>query len=707
MTRKEKLLGFISDKNYKPMKANEIAAVLGVAKNEKQELKELLAQLENEGNIYRNSKNRYYPTDDSNFVKGTFFANAKGYGFVIDEMSEKFFAPPGQTGGAFNGDFVLAKITKRVDFADKCSECSIIKILSHGLDTIVGTFVKSRNFGFVVPDDKAFTSDVYISKKHCMSAVNGQKVVVKITKWPNQGENPEGVIDEVLGFPHDEGVDIKSLLRQYSLNEEFPAKVELSAEAFDDNPCEEETGTREDFRNRMIFTIDGDDSKDFDDAVEIEKTKDGYILGVHIADVSYYVSENSALDIEARKRGTSVYLPGCVVPMLPKKLSNGICSLNPDCDRLTLSVIMKYDNEANLVEHRICEGVIRSKYRLTYNNVTKLLEGDEGLGNVYSEIKDNLFLMKELSEKLKNKRLLKGSIDFDFPEVKIVLDEHGKAIDVYKYKSTVSHKIIEEFMLAANTCVAEEMFWCELPFVYRVHENPSPDKLGAFKRFVNMLGYSFSINPDNPKPGVFAQFYETIKDSDKELLISKLMLRSLMKAKYSEENLGHFGLGFKFYCHFTSPIRRYPDLVIHRIIKEHINHRLNDKRLRYLTKFVKEAAKSSSQAEIRAMEAEREADDMKKAEFMSKRIGEVYPAVISSITSFGIFAETEFGIEGLISMTDLDDDYYEYDEKLLMLKGRNTQKTYNIGDSILISVKRADSTLREIDYVIERSEDDE
>lgn len=707
MTRKEMLLGFISDKNYKPMKASEIAIILNIPKNEKQELKKLLDELENEGLIIRNSKNRFLCANGENFIKGTFYANAKGFGFVIDEEGEKMFVPPSDTFGALNGDFVLAKITKRISDADKCSEAKIIKIISHTIENIVGTFVKSKNFGFVVPDDRAFTSDIYISKKHCTDVKNGQKVVAKITKWPSENENPEGTIIEILGFPHDDGVDIKSLIRQYSLNEDFPKKAELFAESFDDNPCEEEMAGREDFRNEMIFTIDGDDSKDFDDAVQIKKVKNGYVLGVHIADVSYYVTENSVLDIEARKRGTSVYLPGCVVPMLPKKLSNGICSLNPDCERLTLSVIMEFDNDANLISHRICEGVIRSKYRLTYNNVTKLLSGDEGLLKIYSEIKDDLFCMKELSEKLKTKRLLKGSIDFDFPEAKIVVDEIGKAIDVFKYKSTVSHKIIEEFMLAANTCVAEEMFWCELPFIYRIHENPSTDKINAFKKFVNLLGYSFNINADNPKPGVFAQFYEKIKESSKELLISKLMLRSLMKAKYSETNQGHFGLGFKYYCHFTSPIRRYPDLVIHRIIKEHIKHNLNEKRIRYLTEFVKDAAKTSSQAEVRAMEAEREADDMKKAEYMSARIGNVYDAVISSVTSFGIFAETDFGIEGLISMTDLDDDYYEYDEKLLMLKGRNTGKTYNIGDGISIVVKRADPALREIDYMIERSEENE
>lgn len=704
MTRKERILSFISDENYKPMKANEIAVIFDVPKKSRNEFKLLLNELLNEGKIHKNSNGKYLLPENAGMIRGVFYANQKGFGFVIDENEEKYFVAPSQTGNAFNNDVVLAKVTKKSSSAERCSECIIVKVISHGSDTIVGTFTKKNNFGFVLPDDKAFKSDIYISKKHSVAALNGQKVVVRITKWPENGDNPEGVIEEILGFPGDDGVDIRSILRQYGFSEVFPEKVELSARAFGDEIYPEELNGRIDFRDEIIFTIDGDDSKDFDDAVGIKKTKDGYTLGVHIADVSYYVSENSALDIEAAKRGTSVYLPGYVVPMLPKNLSNGICSLNPDCDRLTLSVIMDFDNEANLKNHKICESVIHSKYRLTYNDVTALLEGDKELAKRYKVIYDDLETMHELAKKLKQKRLAKGSIDFDFPEVKIVLDNHGKAKDIYKYRSTASHKIIEEFMLAANTCVAEEMFWCELPFVYRIHESPSPDKINAFKKFVLPFGFKLNVNPDNPKPGVFAQFYESIKDSEKELLISKMMLRSLMKAKYSHENLGHFGLGFKYYCHFTSPIRRYPDLVIHRIIKEHLHHNLTDKRIRYLTKFTKNAAKTSSEAEIRAMEAEREADEMKKAEYMTDKIGCIYPAVISSIVSFGIFAETEFGIEGLISMTDLDDDYYEFDEKSLTLKGRNTNKKYSIGDRIIIKVKRADPKLREIDYYIEGSD---
>ncbi len=705
MTRKETLLAFISDENYKAMKANEIAAILGIPKKDKTELKLLLSELENEGQIYKNANGKYQRPDSIGLIKGKYSANARGFGFIIDDEENKYFVPPSASGGAFNGDIVLAKIDKHSNSSEKCSECKIIKIISKSNDTVVGTFQRNKNFGFVIPDDKSFTRDIYISKKHSSGLSKGQKIVVKITKWPHGDENPEGYPIEILGFEGDDRVDIMSLIRQYSFCETFPEKVQLSALSFGDDISGEDLRGRADYRDEMIFTIDGDDSKDFDDAVGIKKNNNGYMLGVHIADVSHYVSENSALDIEARKRGTSVYLPGVVVPMLPKELSNGICSLNPNEDRLTLSVIMSFDNEGNLKNHEIKEGIIRSKHRLTYDNVTKLLEGDKDLEEKYGDIAEDLHLMSELAMILKKKRSDKGSIDFDFPEIKIILDEHGRASDIYKYSSSISHKIIEEFMLAANVCIAEEMFWCELPFVYRIHENPSPDKINTFKRFVLQLGYKFNINADNPKPGVYAKFYENIKGSAKEILISKMMLRSLMKAKYSDENTGHFGLGFKYYCHFTSPIRRYPDLVIHRIIKEYINHRLTDKHIRYLKKFVKDAARSSSEAEIRAMEAEREADDMKKAEYMSDKVGCIYDAVITSVTSFGLFAETDFGIEGLISMTDLDDDYYEFNEKTMTLNGRYTNKFYEIGDSIRIKVKRADPKLREIDYIIESGDE--
>jgi len=704
MNRKDRVLGFISDENYKPMKINEIAMMLCVGKDDRSEFRAIISELESEGKIYRNSSGKYSLPSSCNMIKGTYYRKSKKFGFIVDENDIEYYVPSSQANNAFNKDIVLARVTKKSDSPEKCSECSIVKILSHGCTTVVGTFIKNKNFGFVCPDDKAYDSDIYISKKHSAGFKDGQKVVVQITVWPEKDKNAEGYIIETLGFAGEKDVDVKTVLRMHSIDEKFPEKAELSAEAFDECVHESETEGRIDFRNNTVFTIDGSDSKDFDDAVGIEKTKSGYRLGVHIADVSYYVSENSALDIEARKRGTSVYLPGYVVPMLPPKLSNGICSLNPECDRLTLSVIMDFDSKFNLTDHKICESVIRSKHRLTYDEVTGYLENGSDKNKAFNIIGEDIKLMCTLAKGLKSKRLSKGSIDFDFPESKLVLDENGNVTDIFKSRSTISHQIIEEFMLAANTCVAEEMFWCSIPFIYRIHEAPSADKIKNFKKFLAQFGYKLNINSDKPMPGVYSQFYESIRGDKREMLISKVMLRSLMKAKYSEDNAGHFGLAFNYYCHFTSPIRRYPDLTIHRIIKEYINGQLTEKRIRYLSEFVKFAAKSSSEAELKAIEAERDAYDMKKAEYMSHRIGRVYPAIISSITSFGIFAETEFGVEGLISMVDLDDDYYIFDETNLTLTGKNTGKTYNIGDTVNIEVKSAHPGLRQIDYILERSE---
>ncbi|MBR5506807.1 MAG: ribonuclease R, partial [Clostridia bacterium] len=662
MSRKNRILEFIKDENYTPMTIKDIMAVLCVPKENKTELEAILNSLENEGKIYRNSKNRYVSSESAGFVKGIFNSKSRGYGFVVTDDDEKFYIYPEDTKGAYNKDTVLVKVVRRFHSSDRCDEAKIIKILSHSDQPIVGKFTDSKNFGFVVPDQKDYGWDVYIPKKNFAGAKDGQKVLVKITKWPDNSSNPEGVIEEVLGFEGEKDVDIKSVLYEHSIDTEFPQKVILSAISFGDKVYEEELDNREDLRGNLIFTIDGDDSKDFDDAVEIEKTTDGYRLGVHIADVSYYVSENSALDIEAFKRGTSVYLPGFVCPMLPKQLSNGICSLNPGVDRLTLSVIMDFDLCGNLISHNIYESVIKSKYRMTYNDVSKILDGDKMLCRKYAEILPSIRNMSELAKKLKSNRMTKGSIDFNFPETKIITDENGKPIDVYMYHPTESHSIIEEFMLAANICVAQEMFWAEIPSVYRIHESPSKEKMSDFSRFLGYMGYTIKGKKDNPHPGAFSDILKKIKGTKKELLISKVMLRSLMKAKYSENCLGHFGLGFSHYCHFTSPIRRYPDLVVHRILKEHLKYGIDEKRERFLSKFVIKAAKASSFAEVRAMEAQRDGEDMKKAEFMKARIGKVYDVTITSVTSFAIFAQTDFGIEGMISYRDLEDDYYEFDE---------------------------------------------
>lgn len=707
MTRKEKILGFMSEKEYTPMGIKDFIALLSIPKSDREEFEKIMDILQSEGKIYKNSKNKFVLIKNSEYIAGTFFASGKGYGFINDAEGERYYVPASDTANAFNKDKVLFKITKHTSSADKCCEARILKILSHSTDPVVGIFRKQQNFGFVIPDSKAYTQDIYISKKQSGHLKDGQKVVCKITAYPKGKDNPEGIIDEILGYPDEPGVDIQSLVREHGFTQAFPDKVVLNSLSFGDKVFPEEFENRDDFRNNLIFTIDGDDSKDFDDAVELTKSEDGYRLSVHIADVSHYVCENSPLDIEARRRGTSVYFPGFVIPMLPKKLSNGICSLNPDCERLTLSVIMDFDENGDMLSHQICESVICSKYRMTYNDVTSILNGDNVLRGKYSKIVPVLEDMHSFSEKLKEKRMSKGSINFDFPETKIRTDDNGKTIEVYKSYNTVAHGIIEEFMLCANVCVAEEMFWCEIPFIFRIHEKPSPEKIAAFSKFVSFLGLKLKGRPDSPHPRSFADVLKQIKGKPEELMVSKIMLRSLMKAKYSPENLGHFGLGFQHYCHFTSPIRRYPDLVIHRIIKEHLKLGITHNRHRFLSGFVEKASVSSSEAELRAMEAERNYLDMKKAEFMESKIGNVYEAQITSVTSFGFFAETEFGVEGLVSMHDLYDDYYEYDENKMMLIGTHLHKTFSIGDKVRIKVKRADKILREIDFIIESGEENE
>lgn len=695
MERKEKILEFLKDDRYPPVNIEEMMLMLDIPFDDREELSLILAELVEDGLIVKTSKRKYASPKKLGYTVGKFSANERGFGFVLKDGGD-LFIPAAKTCGAFDGDTVLA-CTDVKGTDDRRSEGRILKIISRSTDSIVGTFRTSRNFGFVVADDKKFNFDIYIPKKKCAKAKDGQKVVAKITKWPENGKNPEGQISEVLGYPEQRGVDILSVIKNHHLEAEFNAKVMRQCE----NICEEisqaDIDAREDFRDACIITIDGDDSRDFDDAVCVKRVRGGFELGVHIADVAHYVTEGSPLDNEALSRGTSVYFPGTVVPMLPEKLSNGICSLNPHEDRLTLSVVMKINKKGEVTAHNITEGVINSKERMTYANVTKILDGDSELCQKYSHIVAMLHDMAELAKILRKRRMSAGSIDFDFPETKVKLDENGKAVDVYKYRSEISNKIIEEFMLIANQTVAEEFFWADIPFVYRIHEKPTHEKIAAFNDFAKNMGLRLGAKGE-PHPGEFAALLKEVHGTKEEMLISKMMLRSLMKAKYSPTCDGHFGLAFKYYCHFTSPIRRYPDLAIHRIIKEFLNSGITDRRYSYLKRFVSEAAAKSSDAEIRAMEAEREATDMKKAEYMQSHIGEHYSAIVSSVTSFGFFAELENGIEGLVRLADLYDDYYVFDERDLSLHGERTNKTYRIGDSVDIIVAAANPTAKQIDF---------
>ena len=695
MSRKDTLLKFLDDDKFPPVNIEDIMLMLDIPFDDREELSQILSELTAEGKIIKTAKRKYASVRKLGYIAGKFSLKERGFGFISDE-NEEYFVPSSATMDAMNGDTVLARITVKATDGKK-NEAKIIKVIARGSDSIIGTFTTSRNFGFVVSDDAKLGYDIFISKKRFNGAKNGQKVIAKITKWPENGRKPEGEIIEVLGYPDDKGVDILSVIRRYGLETDFNEKVKAQCENINCKISDADIDARCDFRNESIITIDGADSRDFDDAVCVTLNDGIYTLGVHIADVTHYVTENSPLDKEAFRRGTSVYFPDRVVPMLPEMLSNGICSLNPHEDRLTLSVIMDINQNGEVINHRITEGIICSRERMTYDDVTAILSGDKQLKDKYSHIYEELQTMEKLAAILRKKRQSSGSIDFDFPETKVVLDENGKAADVYKYESGVSNKIIEEFMLIANKTVAEEFFWADIPFVYRVHEKPTREKIYDFNFLIKTLGYR-SVSITEPHPGEFASILQKAKGTKEEMIISKFMLRSLMKAKYSEQCLGHFGLSFKYYCHFTSPIRRYPDLAIHRIIKEFLRSGISRKRYSYLKKFAAEAAVKSSEAEITAMEAEREADDIKKAEYMQKYIGKTYPAVISSITSFGFFAELENGIEGLVRLADLYDDYYVFDERDLSLHGERTNKTYRIGDSVDIIVAAANPTAKQIDF---------
>ena len=695
MNRKETITQFINDENYVPMRKKDIAAVLGIPKSDMDELSAILSELESEGKIILSSKNRYIAVDSSDVISGIFDATMRGFGFVCRDGEDDIFIPPDDTKGAMDGDTVLVR-KAHPKSNEKRPEGKILKIITHAHETLVGTYHNQRNFGFVAVDDTKITDDIFISKSHNANAKDGQKVVVKITKWRDGDKKCEGEIIEILGNAYDSGIDVLCVLRKYGISQEFPQVVIDEARSLIPGITGDEIARREDFRTKTVITIDGTDAKDLDDAVCAERIDGGYELSVHIADVSHYVRENSPIDAEAFRRGTSVYFTDRVVPMLPVELSNNICSLNPHTNKLTLSVVMEISDDGELLSHRVVEGVISTAHRMTYDTVDKILLGDSETCAEYADIKDNILLMRELADILKTNRKKSGSIDFDFPETKIEVDQNGKPTNVYKYRTGVSNGIIEEFMLMANRTVAEAFYWLEVPFIYRIHEKPSADKIANFNSF--LANMNMRIKGNEPHPMEFARMLADIRGTEREMLISKVMLRSLMKAKYSDSNEGHFGLAFRYYCHFTSPIRRYPDLAIHRIIKEYINGGLDADRAQHYAKFVTAAAKKSSEAEINAMQAEREVEDMKKAEYMCAHIGEEYDAIISSVTGFGFFAELENGIEGLVRLADMRDDYYHFNETSYTLIGERSGKTYKIGDKVRIIAAAANPSLRQIDF---------
>ena len=703
MKTKEDILEFMRELAYSPMLGDELSEVFETAKSERTDFYKLLDDMENLGEIFKTKKNRYGVPERMNLVVGKLQGNQKGFGFVIPDNVESpdIYISSDNMNGAFNKDRVVAKVLKNKDIGKK-SEGEIIKILSRANDKFVGTYENSDYFGFVVPDDRRISQDIFIPKAEINGAVTGHKVVVEITKWPEARRNPEGRIIEILGFKNDPGTDILSIIRKYGLPEEFNEIVESDCEAISEIIPETEYKRRRDLRNMKIVTIDGEDAKDLDDAVSIVKLSNGnYSLGVHIADVSYYVRENDAIDKEAQTRGTSVYLIDRVIPMLPKKLSNGICSLNPKVDRLTMSVTMEIDAAGKVVEHEIFESIIKTSERMTYTDVTKILKNnDPQIMERYSYLIEDFKLMEELCSILRSKRISRGSIDFDFPECKITLDDRGKPIEIKPYEREIANMVIEEFMLAANETVAEHMFWTNLPFIYRIHENPDPEKLSVFNEFIHSFGYYLKeVNDIHPR--TLQELVEKVAGKKEEVIINTLMLRSLKKAKYSPDCSGHFGLAAKYYTHFTSPIRRYPDLTIHRIIREYLEGTITEKRNKKLVGFVKFASKQSSETEVTAQEAEREVDDLKKAEYMKDKVGEVYTGIISSVTPFGLFVELENTIEGLVHVSSMLDDYYFHDEKHHCFIGEKKRRVFKLGDEIKIRVAKVNIDERTIDFALE------
>ena len=695
--RKKVIYDFICDEMYVPMKLKEMAILFQVPKNEKNELRKVLEALVDEGKIRVSKKGKYVKGESQTFV-GTYQPHPRGFGFVIIEGEEEdLFISEEDSNGALYGDQVEAVVKATPE--GKRKEGKIIKILSHGTTHLVGYFQRNKNFGFVVPDNSRFIKDIFVPLERSKGAVTGHKVVVELTSYGSETKKPEGKVVEIIGHINDPGTDIMSIVKGYDLPVEFPVKVLNQAERAGSEIIPADMAGRMDLRDWKMVTIDGEDAKDLDDAVSLTKEGNEYVLGVHIADVSNYVQENSALDKEALKRGTSVYLVDRVIPMLPHALSNGICSLNEGVDRLALSCIMRINEKGIVTDHKIAETVVKIDRRMTYTSVKKILEEhEEDEIKKYEDFVPMFEMMQELAGILREKRKQRGSIDFDFPETKMILDKNGKPIDIKPYDRNVATKIIEDFMLIANETVAEDYFWQEIPFVYRTHETPDEEKIKKLATFINNFGHSLHIANNAIRPKEVQKLLTKVEGTQEEMMISRLALRSMKQAKYTPENTGHFGLAAPYYCHFTSPIRRYPDLQIHRIIKENLRGRMNAGRREHYEKILPEVTKASSELERRAEEAERETIKLKKVQYMDQHIGEVFEGVISSITKWGMYIELENTIEGLIHVTNMMDDHYDYVEERFEMVGEHTKKVYKLGQTVNIKVLGTDEMQRTIDF---------
>ncbi|PLR78127.1 ribonuclease R [Bacillus sp. V3-13] len=700
----DRLLQYMKDEAYKPLTVQELEEAFGIEDSSTfKDFVKALVVMEEKGLVVRTRSNRYGLPEKMNLIRGRLSGHAKGFAFVItDEPGmDDIFVPPNEMNNAMHGDIVLVRVS--AESSGQRREGTIVRILERGIKQIVGTYTESKHFGFVLPDDKKFTSDIFIPKSASKGAIEGHKVVVKLTTYPEGRKSAEGEVVEILGHKNDPGVDILSIIYKHGLPMEFPQEVLEQANETPDTIAESEIANRRDLRNETIVTIDGADAKDLDDAVTVSKLDNGhYKLGVHIADVSYYVQENSPIDREAEERGTSVYLVDRVIPMIPHRLSNGICSLNPQVDRLTLSCEMEIAPDGEVVHHEIFQSVIKTTERMTYTDVKKILvDEDEDLIKRYEPLVPMFKLMEELSLVLRRKRMNRGAIDFDFKEAKVLVDEDGKPSDVVIRERTVAERLIEEFMLAANETVAEHFHWMDVPFIYRIHEDPKEDKLRRFFEFITNFGYIVKGTANSVHPKALQEIIEEVQGKPEEMVISTVMLRSMQQAKYNPNSLGHFGLSAEYYTHFTSPIRRYPDLIVHRLIRTYlIEGKLDPATREKWNARLPEIAEHSSNMERRAVDAERETDELKKAEFMEDKIGVEYDGIISSVTNFGMFIELPNTIEGLVHVSYMTDDYYRYDERHYAMIGERTGNVFRIGDEITVRVVKVNKEERSIDFEI-------
>lgn len=700
--RKNLICELVNDKFYVPMKEKELAAFMQVRPEEREELKTILNELLMEGRLQISKRGKYSKGEEGGGLVGTFISHPKGFGFVeIEGRSEDLYIPESGVNGAFHQDQVQVELLKGQ--GGRRQEARIVKILSHGLTKVVGMYQKSKSFGFVIPDLEKISTDIYIPAEGSKGAVTGHKVVVELTDYGDDKHKPEGRITEILGHVNDPGVDILSIVKGYDLPVEFEEKLLNQAERVGKPVSEADMAGRRDLRSLQMVTIDGEDAKDLDDAVSLTREGENYCLGVHIADVSNYVQENSALDREALNRGTSVYLVDRVIPMLPHTLSNGICSLNQGEDRLALSCLMKVNKKGEVVSYEIAETVICVDRRMSYTAVRKILEeGDPELIQEYEELVPMFQDMQELAAILRKKRRQRGSIDFDFPESKIILDQKGNPVSIEPYERNVATDLIEDFMLLANETVAQHFYWMEVPFLYRTHETPDTEKIEKLATFIHNFGYHIKIKTSDHEvhPKEIQKLLASIEGTEEEALIARLALRSMKQAKYSVECTGHFGLACACYCHFTSPIRRYPDLQIHRIIKEQLRGRLMEKRIDHYKEILPEVARQTSRLERRADEAERETDKLKKAQYMKHHIGETLEGIISGITAWGIYVELPNTVEGMIHVARLTGDYYYYKEETFEMVGRDTGRCFKLGQRLKVFVDSVDMVSKSVDFLL-------